>query len=268
MIQREIIYLRPEQVRAQIELCPLAYLPLGLVEWHGPHLPLGMDGLNAAEVARQSADLTGGLIFPTFYLGTERERPAEMLEWLGLPADRYVVGMDFPHNSLPSLYAYEEIFALLVREQIRLAQVWGFKLLVIVSGHAAENQLTVLERLAAEFNAGQALQVLAALPFVRNSSGVMEVGHASKVETSLMLALHPETVALERLPALPEPLRNADWAVIDYQTFLGDPTPARTVHPEDDPRLATAETGLQTIQLAVAQISQQVNLIKQKWNLK
>jgi hypothetical protein len=81
-----------------------------------------------------------------------------------------------------------------------------------------------------------------------------------------MLAIHPETVELERLPALPEPLRNAEFAVVDYQTFLGDPTPSHTVHPDDDPRLASAETGLQTIQRAVEQIAYQVNLIRQKWN--
>jgi creatinine amidohydrolase len=266
MSQREVIYLRPDQVLAEIKACPVAYLPLGLVEWHGPHLPLGMDGLNATEVARQAADTTGGLVFPTFYLGTERERPAEMLEWLGLPSDRYVVGMDFPANCLPSLYASEEIFALLIREQIRLAQKWGFQLLVIVSGHAAENQLATLNRLAAEFIALHGIQILVALPFVRNAAGIMEVGHASKIETSVMLALYPETVALDRLPASPAALRNADWAVIDYQTFLGDPTPDRTIHIEDDPRRASIDAGRLMVQGAVQQIVTQVEQYKQKWN--
>jgi creatinine amidohydrolase len=266
MAQCEVIFLRPEQVRAEIEACPVAYLPLGLIEWHGPHMPLGMDGLNAAEVARQAAELTGGLVFPTLYLGTERERPPEMLGWLGLPTDQYIVGMDFPGNSLPSLYAAEEVFALVVREQVRLAQKWGIKLLAVVTGHAAENQIQTLDRLAFEFNAGGGVQVLVALPFVRNAAGVMEVGHASKIETSVMLALHPQTVALERLPSLPEPLRNGDWAIIDYKTFLGEPAPDHTVHLEDDPRLASAEMGRQTIQRAVEQIAIQVNQIKQKWN--
>jgi creatinine amidohydrolase len=148
-----------------------------------------------------------------------------------------------------------------------LVQKWGFKLLVIVTGHAAENQLQTLDRLAVEINVQGALQVLVALPFVRSSAGVMEVGHASKIETSVMLALYPKTVALEFLPALPEPLRNVDWAVIDYQTFLGDPTPDHTLHIDDDPRLASVATGNATIQRAVEQISEQVNNHKQKWNL-
>ena len=264
-MQREIVYLRPDQILNEIAICPVAYLPFGLIEWHGPHLPLGVDALNASAVARLAAENTGGLVFPTCFLGTERERSPQMLEWLGLPVDDYIVGMDFPANPLPSLYASEEVFGLVVREQLRLALTWGFKLVVLLSGHAAENQLAVLDRLVAEFNASGHCQVMVALPFVQNLSGVMEVGHASKIETSVMLSLHPETVAVENLPEIPTPLRNVDWAIIDYQTFLGDPALDRTVHLEDDPRLASAETGRQTIQRAVQQISSQVNALKQNW---
>jgi creatinine amidohydrolase len=264
-MQREIIYLRPDQVWAEIAASPLAYLPLGLVEWHGPHLPFGMDGLNATEVARRAADRTGGLVLPTFYLGTERERPPQMLEWLGFPPGQEVVGMDFPANTLPSMYAHEEVFALLVREQIRLAWSWGFRLLVIVSGHAAENQLAVLNRLAAEYPPSSRQQVLVTLPFVRNAAGVMEVGHASRIETSVMLALHPETVKVENLPRLPQPLFNLDWAIVDYHTFLGNPTAQHTVNEDDDPRLAEAALGSQTIDQAVAQITAQVGQIKENW---
>ena len=36
-----------------------------------------------------------------------------------------------------------------------------------------------------------------------------------------MLALYPETVRLESAAASPEPLRNVDWAIVDYFTFPG-----------------------------------------------
>jgi creatinine amidohydrolase len=219
---------------------------------------LGVDPLNAENAARLAAERTGGLILPTLYWGTERERDPEMLDWLGLDPRSYVVGMDFPANSLPSLYCSEEIFALLVREQLRLAVRMGFRLVVLVSGHAAVNQIQVLNQLAVEFNAESPAKVIVVLPFVTNSVGVMEVGHASRVVSAVMQALHPETVCLENLPALPEPLRNADWAVVDYETFLGSPTSDRTVHTQDDSRYANAEQGRLTITQAVAQIVQQV----------
>jgi len=255
---RQIAYLRPEQIIEEMQRCPAAYLPIGPLEWHGPHLPLGVDPLNAENTAMLAAERTGGLVLPTLYWGTERERDPEMLDWLGLDPHSYVVGMDFPANDLSSLYCSEEVFALLVREQLRLAVRIGFHLVVMVTGHAATNQIEVLKRLAVEFSAESPATVIMVLPFVTNSSGVMEVGHASLIETALMQALHPETVRLESLPALPEPLRNADWAVVDYETFMGNPTPDRTIHEHDDPRRANAMHGRHTITQAVEQIVKQV----------
>ena len=254
----QIAYLRPEQIIDEMQRCPAAYLPIGPLEWHGPHLPLGVDPLNAENAAKLAAERTGGLVFPTLYWGTERERTPEMLDWLGLDTHAYVVGMDFPANRLSSMYCSEEIFALLVREQLRLALHMGFRLLVLVTGHAATNQIEVLKRLAVEFSAESPAKVITVLPFVTNASGVMEVGHASLIETAIMQALHPDVVQLENLPALPEPLRNADWAVVDYETFLGNPTPERTIHEYDDPRLANAAQGRLTIIQAVEQIVMQV----------
>jgi creatinine amidohydrolase len=257
---RKIAYLRPDQIIEEMYRCSLAYLPVGPLEWHGPHLPLGVDPLNAENAALRSAERTGGLVFPTLYWGTERERQPEMLDWLGLEREDYIVGMDFPANSLPSLYCSEEVLGLLVREQLRLIASMGFRLIVIITGHAATNQIEVLERLAAEFNGNKIARVIVALPFVVNTSGIMEVGHASRIETAVMQALHPETVNIDALPPLPEPLRNADWAVIDYKTFLGEPTPERVIHQHDDPRNASDEQGRMTVERAVEQIVARVKL--------
>ena len=37
--------LTPEEFRARLRERPIAYLPLGTLEWHGEHLPLGADAL-------------------------------------------------------------------------------------------------------------------------------------------------------------------------------------------------------------------------------
>jgi creatinine amidohydrolase len=258
VVTRQIAHLRPEQVLEEMQRCPVLYLPLGPLEWHGPHLPLGVDALNAENAALLAAERTGGLVLPTLYWGTERERDAQMLDWLGLDPQSYVVGMDFPANSLASMYCSEEILALLVREQLRLAVRVGFRLVVLVTGHGATNQIEVLQRLAVEFSAESPARVIVVLPFVTNSAGVMEVGHASLIETAVMRALEPETVRIENLPALPEPLRNADWAVVDYLTFMGEPTPERTIHAQDDPRRADPEHGHTIIAQSVDQIVKQV----------
>jgi creatinine amidohydrolase len=255
----QIQHLRPDQVLAILKEKPVAYWPLGLVEWHGPHLPFGVDAFNAEAVAIRVAETIGGLVFPVTYLGTERERPPDLLDWLGFSAEEWVVGMDFPTNSLPSMYAREDIFAITMRENLRLMAAYPLRLIVIITGHAATNQIETLERLAAEFNAMHEEQTLVALPFVANENGIMEVGHASYIETSIMMALQPETVKLDNLPPETEPLRNPDWGIIDYLTFAGQPTAGRVIHDVDDPRRATAAAGEQMLNRAAKQI---VNRVK------
>ncbi len=43
--------MRPAEVVAARERCPVAFVPIGPLEWHGPHLPMGTDGLHAHHVA-------------------------------------------------------------------------------------------------------------------------------------------------------------------------------------------------------------------------
>jgi creatinine amidohydrolase len=258
MTTQQIAFLRPAQILEEINACPLAYWPLGPLEWHAPHLPLGTDPLNAERVSILTAEVTGGLVFPTFYWGTERERDSATLEALGFEKDRWIIGMDFPANSLLSHYASEEIFAILVREQLRLMSRMAFKVIMIISGHAAANQIAVLHRLAAEFSAQGKVKVFVALPFCLDEDGVRRVGHASRKETAFMMAHFPHTVSLQALPPLPMPLRNVDFAVVDDATFSGSPTADHTVRAEDDPRLATLQEGENFIQMTVTEIVHQV----------
>ena len=71
---RRIEWLRPAEIIAEMTQRPLVYLPVGPLEWHGPHLPIGTDPLDAQAVARRVAARTGGLVMPTFFCGTERLR--------------------------------------------------------------------------------------------------------------------------------------------------------------------------------------------------
>lgn len=260
---RQLQFLRPEQILAEQRRCPLVYIPLGPLEWHGPHLPLGVDPLNAENAAILAAEKTGGLVAPTQFWGTERERTPEVLDWMGLAPDQYVVGMDFAANSLPSAYAPEEVFALVVRELLHQMAHLGFRAAVLVSGHGATNHLAVLERLAAEFNAQGRLRVMVVLPFITAADGVMHVGHASRIETAVMQALYCDTVKMDALPAQPQPLRSADFAVVDYAAFLGQPTPDRTIRGDDDPRDATPLEGQQVVAQAVDQIVEKVMVLMQ-----
>ena len=48
-------WLRPDEVVAERERVSIVYLPIGPIEWHGPHLPLGTDPLQAEHTALELA---------------------------------------------------------------------------------------------------------------------------------------------------------------------------------------------------------------------
>ncbi len=240
-------FLRPDEILAERARVPLVFLPTGSIEWHGPHLPLGVDMMLAHEAAMRAAAELGGVVHPAIFCGTERERRPEMLRDIGFRGDEWIVGMDFPANAVPSLYYPEEAFAMAVREALTRLTAMGYLQVVIVNGHGAENQIGTLRRLAAAFTAAGPARVIVVMPFpeVTDETGAAATlaGHADIFETAAMLALHPELVDLDRLPALDHPLRNVDWAVVDGPTFSGNPTAEHTVRPEFDPRYATATAG-------------------------
>lgn len=234
-------WLRPDEVALERERCPLVYLPIGPIEWHGPHLPLGTDPLQAEHTALALAEKIGGVVHPTLYIGTERERSPELLRDLGFSGDEWIVGMDFPANSERSYYYAEDAFAIMIRFTLEQLAVHGYRLIVIVNGHGATNQIQHLRRLAAEFSQRGPARVL--YTFDLDAQTDEDAGHATVTETAAILALNRDRVAINRLPPHETPLRNTDYAIVDAPTFGGQPEPDRTVRAQADPRRATPELG-------------------------
>lgn len=58
----KILYeeMRPEEFLESLNKFPVAYLPLGTLEWHGLHMPLGADGLQAKGIMEKIAAKIGG----------------------------------------------------------------------------------------------------------------------------------------------------------------------------------------------------------------
>jgi creatinine amidohydrolase len=236
--------LRPGEIIAERERRSIVYQPIGPLEWHGPHLPVGMDPLHADCVACRVAEKTGGVVMPTLYWGSERERGPEMLRHIGFQGNEWIIGMDFPANSLKSLYTVEDIFGVVVRARLDLLVRQSYRLIVLINGHGAENHMATLARLAYEFTAQTPTQVLFITAFEPDPDGTTSIGHADALETSLMMAMHPDAVDLTTLPALPEPLKNIGWGIVNGTTFAGHPNADHTLASDDDPRLnATPAAG-------------------------
>jgi creatinine amidohydrolase len=234
-------WLRPEEIAEERRRCSIVYLPIGPLEWHGPHLPLGTDPLQAEHTALALAEKIGGVVHPTLYIGTERERSPELLRDLGFSGEEWIVGMDFPANSETSYYYAEDAFAIMIRFSLEQLAAHGYRLIVIVNGHGATNQIQHLQRLAAEFTQHGPAKVL--YTFDLDAETDDDAGHATITETAAILALNRERVNLQQLPSPEKPLRNTDYAIVDAPTFSGEPEPDRTVRAPADPRRATPELG-------------------------
>src|SRR5262245_31885742 len=60
--RHELLY--GEELFDRIRERPLAWLPLGILEHHGEHLPWGLDGLKAHAVCLRLAARLGGVVLP------------------------------------------------------------------------------------------------------------------------------------------------------------------------------------------------------------
>jgi len=255
--KRCVQFLRPEEIIYYREKTSLIYLPLGPLEWHGPHLPLGVDPLRAEIAAIRLAEETDGIVLPTLFIGTERERSPEMLKNIGFKGDEYIIGMDFPKNTLKSLYFKEEIFSLVLRNYLELIiDVWGFKNIVIVNGHGAENHKGVIERLRKEFTATRNVKILHIMPMLDFAFGIFHSGHATKEETETLMVYYPESIDLKKLPEKPDPLFNIKYAIVDDPTFNGRPSKDFTVREEEDPRDSNKERGKEIFDETIKQLKE------------
>jgi creatinine amidohydrolase len=257
---REIRFelLRPAELLAERACCPLVFLPVGPLEYHGPHLPVGVDPIVATHLAQEACRRLGrGVVMPTLYAGTERERPPSVLGSLGLPADGWVVGMDFPTAPWKSHYYPEHLFGLALASVLEMLIGQGYAVIVVVNGHGADNQIGTIDRLARRYSQGTGARVLWRTNFRGGGPFLEEAGHADLYETSLMLhfeggpgqGLGRHAVDLSALPPRPVPLRYADFSVVDHRGFTPEPDPERIVR--RDPRDASAATGGEIFDLLV-----------------
>ena len=237
--KRKFEELLPHEILAFTKDASIAFLPIGSMEWHGPHMSMGMDTAHAYAVALGLAETMNGTALPPLYIGTEQPRTPDMLKKVGFSGTESVVGMDFPANAVKSMYWPEELFSAVVRQQALFLIELGFRTVVFVNGHGADNQIAALERTAASLTEETHAQVINQL-ILTEDCGV-GVGHAGLLETAVMLALVPEGVNLAKLPAKPQKLKNVDFAIVDSETFASGGNEDFTVR--YDPRDATAELG-------------------------
>jgi creatinine amidohydrolase len=199
--------LRPAQLADRREACPVAYLPIGTLEWHGEHNPVGLDTLKIHALLERCAEEIGGLVFPPLHYGENREK--SLMEANAEDREHIQAKLRLPPSNFAPGYmgesAYEQHFSylrLLVHIFGEIKSL-GFKVLVIGAGHyplldharsavALFHQIQQRPKMIAWAMTGYELV----------QGRIAPCGdHAGKWETSLLMHLDPGMQDLSLLPA-------------------------------------------------------------------
>ena len=242
------------EIAAARDESSIAFVPFGPLEWHGPHLPYGTDALHAHAVSLRVAAEVGGVVLPPFFLGADSLRPpgyvVEGVAALGFADDERIMGMDFPAHPLRSLYVDEGVLGLVARELVRGLKANDFRLVVITNGHGAPSQARTLARVAEEETDTSATVSFQSVWLPLETGGP---GHADRLEAEAVLAIDPDWVRLDALPAT-GPLPYTEYGIVDGEAFEGRPTPDFTVAPYADPRSSSRDDGLRGLDAEVARL--------------
>lgn len=231
------------QFRNRVASGAIVILPVGALEQHGHHLPLGVDAILATAIAERVARRVDGIVAPTIAYGYKSQPRTG-----GGDAFPGTTGLDA--GTLVSL----------VRDVVRQFGRHGASRLAVIDGHY-ENELFLTEAidlavrdLRAEGIAGLRVVKLRYFEEVPEETIAllwpdgypgMALEHAALMETSMMLHIAPETVDLTAAPA------DAPAAFPLYDTFPPDPgivPPSGALSP---PNRATAAFGEHLVEVFV-----------------
>lgn len=225
----------------------IVILPLGSIEQHGPHLPMNTDLVLGEEMAKQVAERIGAILLPPIPFGqvwSAREfsgvislKPATLKE------------------------VVKDVCRSLARHKV--------KLIAIISGH--RGNLSVLKEAVRELcdDKIRAKILFFSYPKIETmSKGITEseiwrsgtsgsTWHAGEIETSLMLAVKPESCHMERaVVEFPQVPAWYDYTVISWKKI-------NKVGSFGNAKVATAEKGDQLLRKSIDYI---VEIIQSAWN--
>jgi len=190
--------LTSKDFESAVEECEgLCVLPIGVLEKHGDHLPLGTDMYIAAEVVRAAASESPAVVFPYYFMG----QISEAKHASGTIAPSHKLIMDNLLEMCDEIHRN------------------GFSKILILSGHGGNyhflpffaQMFPGINRPYSVFTAYIHDITEQELEEIREKSGVEEMGgHAGFYETSLIQYLRPNLVfKKEQLSA--KALRSEEW---------------------------------------------------------
>ena len=195
-------------------------LPVGVLEAHSSHLPLGMDMFACHWVSSQAAEIEPAIVFHAYPYG---------------------VNIESAHLPGAVVIQREVIFALLENVCDEMARN-GLTKIILHSGHGGNRYFLPLFVQTLPEKDKPYTVYYANLPHFIGAEEILEsgeYGHACEAETSVMLHINAETVKMDQVPPQPFPSlgRNADvsqkggyspvdWYAMYPHMYVGDASSA------------------------------------------
>lgn len=185
----------------------IVMIPVGSLEQHGPHLPLDTDTCIAVALARHVSEMRDDLVMgPTIAVGASGEHT------------------DFPGTLSIGTDALTTVLVELTRSADAFTGV------VFVNGHGGNRDALLAARAILRH---EGRTVVAWSPTIADGDA-----HAGRSETSIMLAIAPDRVRMDRAePGATEPLsdvldalRSSGVRSVSANGVLGDPRGASVEH--------------------------------------
>ncbi len=223
-------------------------IPVGVLEYHGPHLPLGTDMLYSHAVACSAAEKESAIVYPAYHFGTNVE------------TKHFPGGIVIKDDLMTALL--ENICDEISRN--------GMKKIVLLSGHGGNRYfLPQFVLLMLDKGKDYVPYYVWGLDHAAAAKQVLETkvdGHAGEFETSVSLHCFPDLVHMDkldqdnwwspqgRLNQLPGLYTPADWSANFPDHCAGDARPA------------TAEKGKALFKADVASLTKHLAAIKSDTN--
>jgi len=196
--------LTPTEFRRRLAEAPIAYLPLGTLEWHGEHLPLGSDGLQSEGFMTRLAERVGGVVLPMLFLGPDLARDGGGKTYYGMDIHGFK-GQDPQQLDGSAYWVSDELFEQWVRAILLQLARAGFRI-VVAHGHGPSTKTFAAHSDAWQQEFG--LKLFTCWRDDEKDGLGIQTDHAAANETSLMMALHPDLVQMANLSPDPN-----DWPV-------------------------------------------------------
>jgi len=193
--------LTPRQLEEATRTHSTILLPVGSIECHGEHNPIGTDTLIAVEICRRAAERTGCVVAPALFYG--------------------ITGYLISRPEKGTMNVDSEAFYLYFKNAVREFWRIGFKKIFALCGHYDGGQLASMQRAASELMDEVAIEKWGCDYWDKLRPGVdvplvkvfreddftkpeYRVDHGGWYETSLVLYFRPELPTTELVKVTPD----------------------------------------------------------------